>query len=78
MTKFHCLIVFTSGDIGQYLNCDCLLTRLCLQTTQIIFYSNSDIRYLFATMDDEPRKIAHWFNANKLSLNIEKTKYTFS
>ena len=27
-TKFHCLIVFTSWDIGQYMYCHCLLSRL--------------------------------------------------
>ena len=29
LTKFHCLVVFISWDIGQYLYCTCLLTRLC-------------------------------------------------
>ena len=28
MTKFHSLIAFTSSDIGQYMYCNCLLTRL--------------------------------------------------
>ena len=26
LTKFHCLIAFASWDIGQYMNCNCLLT----------------------------------------------------
>ena len=28
LTKFHCLVGFTSWDIGQYVNCNCLSTRL--------------------------------------------------
>ena len=27
LTKFHCLFGFTSWDIGQYMYCNCLLTR---------------------------------------------------
>ena len=27
LTKFHCLIAFTSRDTGQYVHCNCLLTR---------------------------------------------------
>ena len=28
LTKFHCLVVFTSWDIGQCVYCNCLLNRL--------------------------------------------------
>ena len=28
LTKFHCLVAFTSWDIGQYVYCTSLLTRL--------------------------------------------------
>ena len=28
LTKFHCLIAFTSGDIGQYVYGNSLLTKL--------------------------------------------------
>ena len=28
LTKFHCLVTFTSWDIGQYVYCHCLLTSL--------------------------------------------------
>ena len=31
LTTFKCLDVFTSWDIGQYVYCSCLLTRLLLQ-----------------------------------------------
>ena len=28
LTKFQCLVAFTSWDIGQFVYCNCLLTRL--------------------------------------------------
>ena len=28
LTKFHCVVRFTSWDIGQYVYCNCLITRL--------------------------------------------------
>ena len=31
LTKFHGLVAFTSGDIGQYVYCNCLSTRLWSQ-----------------------------------------------
>ena len=42
-----------------------------------LFYSNNNIQDLFATMNEELKHITKWFNANKLSLNTGKTKYTF-
>ena len=40
------------------------------------FYSHQNIRGLFYTVDSELEKISQWFKANKLSLNIKKTKFT--
>ena len=40
-----------------------------------LFISDSNIENLFETMNEELRKVANWFKANKLSLNISKTKY---
>ena len=34
-TKFHCLVAFTLWDIGQYLYCNCLLTRLHVMNFEI-------------------------------------------
>ena len=31
LTKFQCLVAFTSWDFGQYVYCNCLLTRLWSQ-----------------------------------------------
>ena len=41
-----------------------------------LFYSNQNLNDLFATVNSELECINQWFKANKLSLNIEKTKYT--
>ena len=41
-----------------------------------LFFSNSNIKTLFATVNHELEKISLWFIANRLSLNVEKTKYT--
>ena len=41
-----------------------------------LFYSHKNIKTLFSTMNIELIKIDEWFRANKLSLNIDKTKYT--
>ena len=43
-------------------------TNLCI--------SDSNIENLFETMNEKLRKVATWFKANKLSLNISKTKYS--
>ena len=41
-----------------------------------LFISDSNIENLFKTMNEELRKVVTWFKANKLSLNISKTKYS--
>ena len=42
-----------------------------------LFFSNCDIPVLFATVNSELSKITQWFLANKLLLNVAKTKYSF-
>ena len=42
-----------------------------------LFFSNYNIPVLFATINSELSKISQWFLANKLSLNVTKTKYSF-
>ena len=37
-----------------------------------LFYSHSDIRTLFSTVNMELEKISAWFKVNKLSLNMKK------
>ena len=42
-----------------------------------LFFLNCDISVLFSTVNNELSKINQWFLANKLSLNVTKTKYSF-
>ena len=42
-----------------------------------IFFSHKNIKDLFQAVNSELGKVFQWFNANKLSLNKDKTKYTF-
>ena len=42
-----------------------------------LFHSHSDIKTLFQIVNKELTNINKWFQANKLSLNAKKTKYTF-
>ena len=42
-----------------------------------LFYSHENIKTLFNIVNNELNKLNEWFKANKLSLNIDKTKYTF-
>ena len=42
-----------------------------------LFYSHKNINSLFNTVNEELIKINSWFQANKLFLNADKTKYTF-
>ena len=39
-----------------------------------LIYSHNDIKTLFVTVNGELEKIEQWFKANKLSLNVKKTK----
>ena len=41
-----------------------------------LFFSHKHIKELFLNVNSELSKIIQWFNANKLSLNKGKTKYT--
>ena len=41
------------------------------------FHSTNNIKNLFEIMNKELILLQQWFNANKLSLNAGKTKYTF-
>ena len=41
-----------------------------------LFKSDKDIKKLFSEMNNELENVAIWFKANKLSLNIKKTKFS--
>lgn len=40
-----------------------------------LFLTNNDIYKLFSSMNDELKKVSSWFKCNKLTLNINKTKW---
>ena len=42
-----------------------------------LFFSQKKLKELFHIVNLELNKVFEWFNANKLSLNKDKTKYTF-
>ena len=41
-----------------------------------IFYSHQNVKGLFYPVNSELEKVSQWFKANKLSINIKKTKFT--
>ena len=41
-----------------------------------LFFEHTHLRILFSMVNNELKKIYEWFNANKLSLNVGKTKYS--
>ena len=41
-----------------------------------LFYEHKDLKTLFPLVNQELQKINEWFEANKLSLNVGKTKYS--
>ena len=41
-----------------------------------LFFEHENISTLFSEVNNELMKINEWFKANKLSLNVEKTKYS--
>ena len=52
-----------------------LLSFILFADDTNIFYSNSCLKSLNKVIQEEVNKVAEWLNANKLSLNIKKTKH---
>ena len=52
------------------------LTPIMFADDTNLFISDSNIKNLFETMNEELRKVATWSKANKLSLGISETKYS--
>ena len=65
MTKFHCLVVSTLRDIGEYVHCNCLLTRLWRHE----FWNYP---YLF-----NQAVFSTWLKSHDKDLSIFRTKRTF-
>ena len=53
-----------------------ILDSIIFADDRNLFYSHQNINDLFSTVNSELECINRWFKANKLSLNIEKTKCT--
>ena len=58
-------------------NASCLLDPIMFADHTNLFFNHKDIKHLFAVVNNELVNIKYWFTANKLSLNVEKTKYSF-
>ena len=41
-----------------------------------LFYEHKDLKTFFSLVNQKLQKINEWFEANKLSLNVGKTKYS--
>ena len=67
-----CLFLIYTNDLFRSSS---KLTPIMFVDDTNLFNSDSNIGNLFETMNKELRKVANWFKANKLSLNISKTKY---
>ena len=61
--------------VNDITNCSKYLHFILFADDTNLFYSCSDINVLFQTVNAELAKLAKWFRANKLSLNVEKTNY---
>ena len=62
--------------VNDFNNASNELMKVMFADDTNLFLSHKDINTLFANMNKELRKIATWFKANKLSLNIGKTKWS--
>ena len=61
--------------INDIISCSSLLKFLLFADDTSIICCNKDISVLVNTINDELTKLASWFCANKLSLNISKSSY---
>ena len=49
----------------------------CSQMTQFFFSSGDDLKCLTDSIEKEMVNLKNWFDVNKLSLNLKKTKFMF-
>ena len=50
-------------------------TIVCTHARTNVFMSHKDLNYLSDMLNLEMDKLSIWFQANKLSLNLKKTKF---
>ena len=58
-------------------NASRLLDPIMFANDTNLFFNHKSIKHLFTVVNNELVNIKDWFTANKLSLNVEKTKYSF-
>ena len=63
--------------VNDLCNASNILKPIMFADDTNLFFSAKNIKHLFQTMNKELIIIQDWFNANKLSLNVTKTKYSF-
>ena len=62
--------------INDLSNASHLLDPVMLTDDTNLFFNHKDIKHLFTVASNELVNIKDWLTANKLSLNVEKTKYS--
>ena len=68
---------FYSSYVNDLKKASTILDPIMFADDTNLFYSHSNIKTLYKTVNEELQKLSSWFQANRLSLNIIKTKYTF-
>ena len=68
------LFLLYVNDLAQLSN---MIRPIMFADDTNLFYSHKDINLLFRIINEELVKTSNWFKANKLSVNADKTKYTF-
>ena len=63
--------------VNDLSNASRLLDPIMFANDTNLFFNHKDIKHLFTVVNNELVNIKDWVNANKLSLNVEKTKYPF-
>ena len=63
--------------VNDLKNASHLLDPIMFTDDTNLFPTHKDISYLFEMANFQLERINQWFNSNKLSLNVSKTKYSF-
>ena len=68
---------FVSSKVNDLPNASRLLDPIMFVDDTNLFFNHKNIKHFFTVVNSELVSIKDWFTANKLSLNLEKTKYSF-
>ena len=63
--------------VNDLKNASSLLDPIMFADDTNLFYAHKDIHCMLSDVNKELTNINEWYVANKLSLNVEKTKYSF-